>query len=226
MRLIVPMYHRARAGRFGNSEAMLDAHFAYVARSCHAVLPGDALASDRLNVCLTFDDGTLDFHRVVFPLLRKHRLRALLAVPLAFVQEGHPAEGPDAHCGWNELAEMHADGAVAIAAHGFTHRRLDRSDADLHAEIVVPQTVLAARIGCAVDSFVLPYGRFTKAVIDEARRRYRYVFRIGGADNRDWQGRLLYRVDADAMTAPDALFSQRNLMTYRVRRRWNLLRGR
>ena len=225
-RLLVPMYHRASAGRFGNSAEMLDAHFGLVARSCHVVLPGEPLDDARLNVCLSFDDAYLDFHTVVFPLLKKHRLRALLAVPLASVQDDGFASGPDAHCGWPELVEMVADRTIAVAAHGLTHRRLDQPGADLHAEIVVPQTVLAARLGVPVESFVLPYGRFTPDVVEEAARRYRYVFRIGGADNTGWTGPLLYRVDADRMGSADALFTRRARASYRMRRRWNLLRRR
>lgn len=220
------MYHRANGGRFGNSAEMLDMHFAFVARSFHVVLPGEPLDDARLNVCLSFDDAYLDFHTVVFPLLKKHGLRALLAVPLASVQNGDLARGPDSHCGWRELAEMVADETIAVAAHGLTHRRLDQPDADLHAEIVVPQTVLAARLGVPVESFVLPYGRFTPDVVDEAARRYRYVFRIGGADNTGWNGPLLYRVDADRMSSAAALFTRRARASHRLRRRWNLLRRR
>lgn len=224
MRLIVPMYHRASAGRYGNAPEVLDAHFAHIARSFHGVMPGESLHPERVNVCLTFDDGTRDFRDVVYPLLRKHRLRAVLAVPLGFLQDG--PRNAQAYCSWADLEEMIGEGVVSVAAHGFTHRRLDIGTADLHAEIAVPQTVLAARLGCAVESFVLPYGRFSDDVLAEARRHYRYIFRIGGADNTGWDGPLIYRVDADAMIAPDALFARGNLLSYRLRRRWNLARRR
>jgi peptidoglycan/xylan/chitin deacetylase (PgdA/CDA1 family) len=131
-----------------------------------------------------------------------------------------------AFCTWSEMREMAQSGRVAIAAHGFTHRRLDGNDIDFHAEIVVPQTLLAARLGRPVQSFVFPYGRFSPAALRQVKQTYRHVFRIGGADNANWNSRVLYRVDADRMTTPDALFAPTRLMLYRARRYWNLLRRR
>jgi len=51
----------------------------------------------------------------------------------------------------------------------------------------------------------------------------RYVFRIGSADNRNWAGKVIYRVDADEMDSPDVLFSKRRMAAYRLRRHWNAL---
>ena len=242
MTLIVPMYHKASSGRHGNAVAMLDAHFAFIARHCHCVLPGEPLDGRRLNVALTFDDAYYDFYAIVFPLLAKHRLRALLAVPVALIGERadgsastrlqacsqrlHDSCVPGAYCTWPELTEMAESGTVRVAAHGFNHVRLDLPESDLHTEIVVPQTLLAARTGQDVSSFVLPYGRFASAALASAKEHYRYVFRIGGADNDDWTGRLLYRIDADEMSAPDALFSRHRMASYRLRRHWNVLRSR
>jgi peptidoglycan/xylan/chitin deacetylase (PgdA/CDA1 family) len=242
MTLIVPMYHKASVGRHGNSASMLDAHFAFIARHCHCVLPGEPLDEHKLNVSLTFDDAYFDFYAIVFPLLSKHRLRALLAVPVALIGERSDASAtkrlqacsqrlhdscvPEAYCTWPELTEMAASGRVRVAGHGFNHVRLDQPESDLHTEIVVPQTMLAARTGQDVSSFVLPYGRFTSAALACAKQHYRYVFRIGSADNDDWSGNLLYRIDADEMNAPDALFSRHRRATYRLRRHWNALRSR
>jgi peptidoglycan/xylan/chitin deacetylase (PgdA/CDA1 family) len=242
MRLLALMFHRARAGRLGNSPAMLDEHFAHIAAHHACVLPGESLDSRRLNVCLTFDDGYFDFYAIVFPLLEKHGLRALLAVPPVVVQEytdataefrlqaepdvdyAHPSYG--GFCTWAELHEMAQSEHVTMAAHGFTHCRLDRENVDLHTEIVVPQTLLASRLGQPVDSFVFPYGRFTPAARHRVQRSYRHAFRIGGADNPGWDAPLLYRVDADEMEAPHALFTSARRARYRACYLWNRLRGR
>ena len=242
MTLIVPMYHRASAGRHGNAAEMLDAHFAFIARHCRCVLPGEPLDPQRLNVCPTFDDAYFDFYAVVFPMLLKHGLRAVLAVPISAIGEDTDSPEPvrlqacsqrlhdcrplGAYCTWAELAEMAASGSISIASHGFTHTRLDQRAQDLRTEIVAPRAILAERTGRAVDSFVLPYGRFNAQTIACARQHYRYVFRIGSADNRGWAGKLLYRVDADEMQSPEALFSKQRLASYRWRRRWNALRAR
>src|SRR5207253_3666710 len=87
MNLLVLMYHRARAGRHGNDPAMLEKHFRHIAANYRNVLPGDALDANRLNVCLTFDDAYFDFYATVYPLLMRHQLRAVLAVPPLVVRE-------------------------------------------------------------------------------------------------------------------------------------------
>ncbi len=242
MTLLALMYHQASAGRHGNSVEMLEEHFALLARACHCVLPGERLEARSLNVCLTFDDGYVDFYASVFPLLKKHGLRAVLAVPISVMHEraeapmaarleacsarGSERQARGGHCTWGELAEMAATKSIAVAAHGFTHRRLDQADADLQTEIAAPQTILAARTGQAIESFVLPYGRFSAPALAYAKRHYHYVFRIGSADNAGWNGRILYRVDADEMQSPGSLLSRRRLATYRLRRHWNALRTR
>ena len=242
MTLIVPMYHKASAGRHGNSVEMLDAHFAFIARNCRCVLPGEPLDERRLNVALSFDDAYFDFYAIVFPLLRKYGLRALLAVPVSAISDATSAsasirlqacsqrllddEPHGAYCTWPELAEMAASRAISIASHGFAHVPLDGPDVDLHAEIVVSKTTLAARTGQTVDSVVLPYGRFNARTIAYVKPHYGYVFRIGSADNPGWTGKIINRIDADEMSSPEELFSERRLATYRLRRHWNAVRSR
>jgi len=242
MRVLALMYHRAQAGRHGNSPGMLDAHFAHIAQHHACVLPGEHLDPRRLNVCLTFDDGYFDFYAVVFPKLQKYGLRALLAVPPVVVREecdlsvdtrlsaapGIDYDRPhyEGFCTWPELREMAHSGHVAIAAHGFTHRRLDRDDVDLHTEIVMPKALLATRLGQPVESFVFPYGRFSQAALQRVRECYPYAFRIGGADNSGWDRPLLYRIDADEMKSAGSLFTGTRLAGYQLRHAWNRIRGR
>ena len=242
MSLLVLMYHRARAGLYGNSPEMLDAHFAHIARTYPHGLPGETLTPGRLNVCLTFDDGYFDFYATVFPLLKKHGLRVLLGLPASFVRDqtaAAPAErlaaGNDesflypergGFCTTPELAEMVATGHVRLAAHGMTHVRLDTPDANIPLEIETPQFLLQSRFKRPVDSFIFPYGRFSDSSLEAALLHYRYVFRIGAALNPHWDTGLLYRVDADCMTSPDALFAPGLLLRYRARGLWNRFRSR
>lgn len=239
--LLVFMYHRARAGRHGNAADVLDAHFRHIAANYNSVLPGDPLAPST-NVCLTFDDAYFDFYATVFPLLKKHNVRALLAVPPAVIREdvaARPLEriavesdaafaDPDkgGFCTWPELAEMTRSGQVRVAAHGLTHCRLDRPGVDLEREVDEPQTVLRARLGREVENFVFPFGRYDDASLHRAGKRYRHVFRIGGAANPGWGRRLLYRIDADQMETPTSLLAGPRRLRYRARYFWNRLRGR
>jgi peptidoglycan/xylan/chitin deacetylase (PgdA/CDA1 family) len=242
MTLLVLMYHRARAGRHGNPASILDAHFAHIAAHYHPVLPGEPLAGDRLNVCLSFDDGFYDFRAVALPLLQRHGLRALLGIAPGLIREkvdatheermnagtrhalAHPGIG--AFCTWGELQETVRSGHVQIAAHGYTHGALDEPGTDAALEVDTPRTVLASRLGQPVDSFVFPYGKFSRPVLTAARGQYRHLFRIGGALNRGWDGPILYRVGADRMATPTSLFSAGRLLQYRTRNLWNRLRQR
>jgi peptidoglycan/xylan/chitin deacetylase (PgdA/CDA1 family) len=242
MKLLILMYHRARSGRHGNSAEMLDAHFGHIANRYANTLPGEALKGEALNVVLTFDDAYFDFYALAYPLLQKHRLRALLAVVPAVLREhveashasrmkldsteafAHPEKG--GFCTWPELREMIASGHVQVAAHGQTHVRLDQPGVDLAGEVDGPKSMLEEHLGTSVNSFVFPYGRYDLHAWRRVRHRYDYAFRIGGAMNRSWDARLLYRVDADEMAGAASLFSADRLMRYRARYWWNRVRGR
>lgn len=242
MSLLVLMYHRASAGRHGNSPDMLEAHLAHIAHTYPTVMPGDPIAPGAINVCLSFDDGYFDFYSTVFPLLERYGLQALLAVPPRVILDhvearagdrmkiesaeafANPNEG--GFCTWNELAEMVLSGHVTIAAHGFNHTRLDGADANLGLEIEAPQRYIRRRLAQPITSFVFPFGRFSVAALHYAKRQYQHVFRIGGALNRDWNGRVLYRVDADGMETPWSLFAPGRILQYRARYFWNQLRAR
>lgn len=240
--LLVFMYHRAKPERHGNPADMLDAHFRVVAERCRNVLPGELLAPGKVNVCLSFDDAYYDFYAVVFPLLRRYQLRALLAVPPGVIRDrvdatagerlrvesaaGFAAPEQGAFCTWPELAEMTESGLVTIAAHGQTHCRLDGPEADLAGEIAAPRRELESRLGRRVASFVFPFGRFSPQALQYSGKHYAYRFRIGGAMNRGWHGGPLYRVDADRMASPGALLAPARLLRYRVRYAWNRLRHR
>jgi peptidoglycan/xylan/chitin deacetylase (PgdA/CDA1 family) len=242
MSLLVLAYHRASPGGLGNEPGMLDRHFGIVASRHANVVPGETLRKGALNVCLSFDDATYDFYAIVFPLLRKHGLRALLAVAPALIrdasglparerlavatQEAFEAPSSGGFCSWEELREMAASEHVVIAAHGYTHVRLDSGSADLDLELGVPRTLLHSRLGRTVDSVVFPYGRFDSRSLSAARKAYRHAFRLGGAINRGWGQGLLYRVGADGLEDPEAPFRGGRIAAYWTRFLWNRARGR
>lgn len=242
MPLLVLMYHRARAGRHGNLAFVLDRHLDFVAQRFGSVLPGEPLRRDALNVCLTFDDAYFDFYAIVVPLLEKHKLQALLAVPTAAIVEHTAAErarrldisseeafaspASGGFCTWPELGEIARTGRVAFAAHGHTHSRLDQPGVDLEQEVDRPREILEQRLGAKVTSFVYPYGRFDRRSHGHVSERYSHAFRIGGAINRGWNSPVLYRVTADELESADAPFRFGKLATYRIRHAWNRLRRR
>lgn len=240
MRLLVLAYHRGHPGVDGNSPEMLDAHFEHIASGYANVLPGDPLPEDRHAVCLCFDGAFFDFYTTVFPLLEKHGLRAVLAVTPSVIREevqSYTAErqrlaSADAYakplaggfCTWFELEDLVRTGRLAVAAHGYTHCPLHQPEADFETEVHVPRTLIAARLRTTVESFVFPFGKTSRAGVEEAKTAYRYVFGNGNAGNRQWDDWLLHRIDADNLRTPTEPFEPVRLLQYRVRRMWHRLR--
>jgi peptidoglycan/xylan/chitin deacetylase (PgdA/CDA1 family) len=234
----VLVFHRAMAGELGNSPEMLDAHFGYVADHHPCVLPGEPLQPG-LNVCLSFDGGHFDFYHTVFPLLKKHHLRALLAVPAGLIL-GHSTLPPGSRllppdlradpqkisgglCTWRELREMADSDRVAFAAHGMTLADLDGADTNRLAEIRDSGVLLAVKLQVAVESFVFPRGRYSSAALQTARDHYRQVFGIGQTLNSGWEEPVLHRVRGDNMDCPAAFLTPAKLRHYRARAWWNRL---
>lgn len=105
----------------------------FLARNGYGTFGGDALLeclrgngpAEPRRVVLTFDDGALNFHRVVLPLLREYRARAL-----AFVAPGMHFERPppgfehvlERPMTWDELREAHASGLVDVESHTYESR--------------------------------------------------------------------------------------------------------
>src|SRR4051794_36147214 len=51
------------------------------------LLPGEPLISFKHNFSLTFDDASFHFYHTLFPLLKKYKLRVLLALPTNYILE-------------------------------------------------------------------------------------------------------------------------------------------
>ena len=224
--LRVVMYHHINSDDLplSNSDAMMDAHLRLIKERYTSVFPGEE-ASDP--ICLTFDDAYYDFYHYVFPLLKRYGLKALLAVPAAYIlddtdvepherlslthREIYEGEHYRTHapfCTCAELREMIRSGLVAVASHSMHHVNLGEPGVDLAEEIAGSKRVLEEKLGYRIDSFVLPFGKYNEASVAFARERYRYVFRIGNAFNPSWEGigGLVYRIKGDGLRDPGELF--------------------
>ena len=222
----VVMYHHINSDDLplSNSDAMMEAHLHLVSERYTSVFPGEEAENP---ICLTFDDGYYDFYHYIFPLLRQYNLKALLAVPSAYILDSTDAE-PDQRlslthreiyegenwrthapfCTYAELREMVSSGHVAVASHSMNHVNLAEPGTDLETEIVGSKIALEEKLGCRVDSFVLPFGKYNREAAALAREHYRYVFRIGNALNPSWEGigGLVYRIKGDGLKTPGELF--------------------
>jgi len=240
------MYHRANDPQTGADPKKLEDHLCALAQKYPIVLPGDPLSSDKMAVCLTFDDAFYDFYHTVFPLLIKHQLKALLAVPVAFIQDhtNHTAEKrlslpypkgfSEAEiaeyapfCTWPELKEMADSGLVEIASHAYSHPHLAKDHCDLEKEIVGSKMILEDKLKTTVKSFVYPFGNMSPAVHQQVKAHYDYGFRIGSALNFGWQGNggLLYRVDAENYWKKDRVIGLLDLLKFGLKNMVNQVRG-
>ena len=213
--LLVLMFHKVTEPN--DQFEHLEQFFLYLKTHYSIVLPGDLIPKLRLSVCLTFDDAYADFYWKVFPLLKKHQIPAVLAVPTGFILEdtlllptarmaitqSEAMTGENykkaPFCTWQELKEMHDSELVKLASHYHTHASSKTNDFDINKELVYSRQLLTSKSGKAVDTLVYPYGHYSKEIHTISCQHYTYIMRIGYAINLNWGGnrQLIYRVDAD-----------------------------
>ena len=214
--LLTLLYHKIGTGKYSNSREMLEAHFRYLATNYKIVLPGDVIDPLKLNICLTFDDAYYDFYDFVYPILKKLKIKAQLAVPVKYIQH-HTSVSRDIRlsvpyteaekeylqktpfCTWKEIKEMHSSEFVAIASHSYSHCNLLAPGTDLNLEIVHSKELLENILNISIDTFVYPFGKFNNYIHNFTKNHYQYIMRIGSALNLSWGNgnKLIYRLSGD-----------------------------
>jgi peptidoglycan/xylan/chitin deacetylase (PgdA/CDA1 family) len=155
-------------------------------------------------------------------LLEKLSLRALLAVPTAFIvpqtslpvqerlsvtqneaMQGDLFKARVPFCTWEELRRMVSSGSVQVASHSHRHPDLRRNDVDVEFEASHSKSLLEQNLGCRVATFVYPFGSVNARSHATVMRHYSFALRVGSALNSGWYPRRqpLCRVEAD--NAPD-----------------------
>lgn len=230
--LIILLYHRAFACRYGNSIETLEQHFCYLKKHHILSLPSESpYIGKKLRVCLSFDDATYDFYHFVYPLLKAYNLKALLAVPAGYIADHHTLSSENrlkalsnfsfqknppsyAFCSYQELKEMTESGHIEIASHGMHHIDLSQSPSSLELELKESKTLLESKLGHPVTSFVFPYGKYNQNVLFQAKKYYSTLLRIGNGINFSWKDSLHYRICADQIENISSLFSLSNKFLY------------
>lgn len=141
---IVLMYHRVMDKTSPYPYERFKSHFEFIVKNYAITLPGEK-STETQTVCLTFDDAYVDFYQYVFPLLKKHKVKALLAVPTKYIldstnlsmeerlsvpypqgMEGSLYMDKAPFCTWQELKEMAQSGLVKMASHSHSHLHLGK----------------------------------------------------------------------------------------------------
>lgn len=211
------MFHRVNDHTTHCDPSRFSDFLDYLVNHFSIVMPDDPLPKG-LAVMLTFDDAYFDFYHNVFPLLKQHRIRALLAVPVKYIVETtsldpkirlsvpYPQGMENSRyktdvpfCTWEELREMAETPYVVMASHSFSHANLASHNTDLRKEVLTSKEILSSKLKKDIDYFVYPYGKMSREAHQYVIQHYRYGLRIGSAINRGWdQTRgYVYRVDAD-----------------------------
>ena len=237
--LIALLYHHALGHKKGsNALKRLEEHFRYIATHYNVLLPGEPLPKG-VSLCLTFDDAFFDFYHLIFPLLEKYQLKAVLAVPTAYIEEKtalSPSErlsmistfsfkGPKtpsaSFCTWEELQALSKSPLIEIASHSHFHASSLSAD-----ELLLSKSLLEKNLQTPVNTLIYPYGSFSYKRHKQAKQLYRYIFRIGNALNFSWKNtnHLLYRIHGDRLSAPEAPFHWKERLKQGVSFVWNTLR--
>ena len=123
----------------------------------------------RREFILTFDDGFLNNHTSVFPILREFGFSATFFLTTGYVGKTCPWQTDEAlkelpMMGWPEIEEMQAAG-FDIGAHTVNHPDLTRIPlAETRDEVAISKAVIEDRLGSQVALFCYPYGKHSPEV--------------------------------------------------------------
>ena len=188
---------------------------------------------------LTFDDATVDFYANIFPILKEKKIPALLAVPTGWILEKstltleerlkrlnshNPFYDKEVFCTKDELLKMQDSGLIRFASHGHFHKnqKIDPDPEEFSLSLQFFQTHLK----CKPDTFIFPYGAFSKTLLKEAKQHYRYLVRIGSCWNRYRNPQFYYRVVMDKIQDINPLFDKKTSLKFICKETWNRLRNR
>ncbi len=115
-------------------------------------------------VILTFDDGYRDFYTDVFPLLKKHKVKAVAYIVPGFLDKLNYMFTP-------QVEEVAKSGLVEIAAHTVHHvwlKGMTKERAEF--EITESKKMLEESLHISIVSFAYPYGAFDQQAADIVKK--------------------------------------------------------
>jgi peptidoglycan/xylan/chitin deacetylase (PgdA/CDA1 family) len=118
-------------------------------------------------IAITFDDGNKDNYTNAFPILKKYVLPATMFI---IVDEVGRPQGD--RLSWDEIKVMRDSGLITFGSHSLRAEPLIniKSEEDLRKNIFDSKKILEEKLGCPVNAFSYPEGRFNdhirKLVID------------------------------------------------------------
>ncbi|MDX8335923.1 polysaccharide deacetylase family protein [Candidatus Cetobacterium colombiensis] len=120
-------------------------------------------------IILTVDDGYKDNYSILFPLLKKYNMKAVIYLVSGIDYNKWTIESDQEKrfqlLDLKEIKEMQESGLVEFGGHTLTHPSLPTlSDEALYKEIMEDKTILEKKLGENLTSFAYPYGHITPRV--------------------------------------------------------------
>lgn len=104
-------------------------------------------------VLLTFDDGYEDNFTRLFPLLQKHKAKALI-----FLITDYIGRKPG-YMNWEQIRQMQRSGLAEFGSHTCSHARLRRlNEADIMRELTQSKRAIEEHLGVPCLAFCYPFG--------------------------------------------------------------------
>nr|NGX33129.1 hypothetical protein [Candidatus Anoxychlamydiales bacterium] len=170
----------------------------------------------------------------VYPLLKKLRIKAVLAIPIKYILETtnvddeirlnvpyKDAMKDDVYktkapfCSWQEIKEMASSNLVEIASHSYNHVNLINSK-NLDLEIIKSKEIIEKKLQTEITTFVYPMGKFNEKIHKKVKEHYKYAMRLGSAINFSWQNisSITYRVMSDNLKTKNENLKLKNYISY------------
>lgn len=218
--VLVFLYHKIGNEKYAIPINILEKQLLSFKKKYNIVIPGEKLRFFKLNICITFDDGYFDFYHLVFPLLKKHQIKAVLSIPIKYILEKSQKKiedrlGPtsfkkinkDTFCTWQEIKEMVDSKYVEIASHSYSHNNLTNSN-NLEKEVISSKQVIEEKIKKKIFIFTYPFGKFNQKVHRLTKKHYQYIMRIGNTFNLGWKNsnNMIYRVSSNEVNIKNFIF--------------------
>ena len=211
--LVSLMYHHSNYRKnigLNISPHKIEKHILYLlSHDFNIIFPGETCRNNRKNIILTFDDGYKDFYQFSYPILRKHKVKAVLGVITSKV----PSEVKGEYCNLDEIREMANSNLIEIASHSHFHSNRCHEN---YKNLTLSKKVIEEITGKVCKTFIAPYGCGSFIDILRTLRVYRHIMLIcNGAMNFD-SSRIIYRMRADHVNDLSSLLSEKTFSNFRL----------
>ncbi|KAA3617717.1 MAG: polysaccharide deacetylase family protein [Calditrichaeota bacterium] len=128
-------------------------------------------------VIITFDDAYLSFYESAFKILKEHKMKAVVFVPVNFINKKNEWDvqlfgKKYRHMSEDQLREI-SENNIEIGSHTLNHKYLnDLQDHELVKELELSKTKLESIVGKNIISISYPFGKFNNRVLQFARKYY------------------------------------------------------